>query len=504
MNKYFPLCLLSTLLFSFQLNAQVKVYHQGITQTNINFRGAAVTLAQQNITTSEAGTVIVRFDGYGVLDPGDRIILAASDNPDWGVNSGNIGIEAYNTDQNRRPFSHTRSYTVGAGNHTFYAVGENYVETDGNGVASIYGSLTTKFYPNSGTMSKVASIAIEQTGVNVRSNTTSLGSLDITAPISGTVVLNFDGSCVSSPGDRILLAANESISWSPNNGQCSVEAFDNDLNTSSFSHSRAYPVSAGTHTFYAVAQNYVETDGTGDISVYGHFTAEFFPDAFGDAISQMGPVVSTNVPLRGAPVTLNSLSLDVPAAGKVLVHFNGYGIADIGDRIIMAANNQADWMVNDGQVGIESVDADLNRMAFSHTRMFDVNAGTQTFYAVAENYVETDGSGSASVYGNLTYQYFPNTVTTAIEDLETRNLFESVVLSPNPTDGLLLVSLSGMAKRDFVLQLRDTQGRMIQESVLPAGPNAQVQLDLRHLAAGIYYLSLNDGHGMISRKVLVE
>lgn len=504
MTKNFPLFLLFTLLFSFQLNAQVKVYHQGIAQTNINFRGAVVTLAQQDITTSEAGTVVVRFDGYGVLDPGDRLVLAASDNPAWSVNSGNLGIEAYNSDQNRRPFSHTRSYTVAAGNHSFYAVGENYVETDGNGIASVYGSLTTKFYPNTGTMSKVASVAIEQTGVNVRGATTSLASLDIIAPISGVVFLNFDGSCVSSPGDRILLAANEAISWSPNNGQCSVEAFDDDLNASSFSHSRAYPVAAGTHTFYAVAQNYVETAGTGVASVYGHFTAEFFPDTIGDAISQMAPVVRTNTPLRGAPVALNSLNFEVPAAGRVLVHFNGYGIADVGDRIIMAANNQPSWNVNDGQVGIESVDADLNRMAFSHTRMFDVNPGSQTFYAVAENYVETDGSGSASIYGNLTYQYFPNTVTTAIEDLETRNLFESIVISPNPTDGLLQVSLSGVAKRDFALQLRDTQGRMIQESVLPAGPNAQLQLDLRHLAAGIYFLSLNDGQGMISRKVVVQ
>ncbi|MEL7531950.1 MAG: T9SS type A sorting domain-containing protein [Bacteroidota bacterium] len=504
MYKFSTLFLLSLLFSSFQLNAQVKVYHQGIAQTNVNFRGGPVTLAQQDITTSEAGTVVVRFDGYGLVDIGDRLIVAASNTADWGVNSGNVGLEAYNSDQNRRPFSHTRTYTVGAGNHSFYAVGENWVEQDGSGVASVYGSLTVKFYPNSGTMAKVASVEIEQSGVNVRAATTSLASLDINAPIAGTVVLNFDGSCISSPGDRILLAANEAVAWQSNNGQCSVEAYDNDLNASSFSHSRAYPVSAGTHTFYAVAQNYVETAGTGDISVYGNFTAEFFPDTIGDASSQMAPIVSTNTAMRGAPISLNSLSFDVPAAGKVLVHFNGYGIPDVGDRMILAASNQADWSVNDGQVGIEAVDGDLNRMAFSHSRMYDVTPGTQTFYAVAENYVETEGSGSGSVYANLTYQYFPNTVTTDIEDLETRNLFESVVLSPNPSNGLFKLSLSGVAKRDFNVQIRDTQGRMIQQSTLAAGPNAQLELDLRYLPAGIYFLSLNDGQGMLSRKIIIE
>ncbi len=504
MYKFSTLLLLTFLFSSFQLNAQVQVYHQGINQTNVNFRGAPVVLAQQDITTSQAGKVVVRFDGSGWVDPGDRLILAANDNPDWEVNSGNVGIEAYNNDQRARSFSHTRTYDVGAGNHSFYAVGENWVETDGSGIASVYGSLTVKFYPNSGTMAKVTSAEIEQSGINVRTAPTSFASLNVNAPIAGTVVLNFDGSCISSPGDRIVLAANENIAWQSNNGQCSVEAYDGDLNTTSFSHSRAYPVSAGSHTFYAVAQNYVETNGTGEISIYGHFTAEFFPDTIGDAFSQMAPIVSTNTPMRGAPVTLTNLTFDAPAAGKVVVHFNGYGIPDVGDRMVLAASNTADWSVNDGAVGIEAVDNNLNRISFSHTRVYDVTPGMQTFYAVAENYVETDGDGEGSVYANLTYQYFPNTVTTDIEDLETRNLFESAVVSPNPSNGLFKISLSGVAKRDFAVQIRDTQGRMIQQSSLAAGPNAQLELDLRHLPAGIYFLSLNDGQGMLSRKIVIE
>lgn len=500
MKKIYAFNLLIFLFAAASLHAQVQVYHQGIAQSNVNFRGAPVTLAQETITTTEAGTVVVRFDGYGIVDVGDRLVIAASDTDDWTSNSGNVGIEAYNSDQNRRTFSHTRTYDVAAGTHTFYAVGENWVEQDGDGMASVYGSLTTKFYPSSGTNARVKGIAIEQTGVNVRGSATSLGSLDIDAPVAGTVVVNFDGSCVSDAGDRIILAANEAVDWSPNNGQCSVEAFDSDLNTTSFSHSRSYDVSAGTHTFYAVAENLVETSGSGEISVYGQLTAEFFPDTIGDTKMDLAEIVSTNTDVRTAVVSLADIDFDVPADGKVLVHFNGYGIMDVGDRLIVAANNIADWVPNDGQVGIEAVDNDVNRQPFSHTRMFDVSPGMETFYAVAHNWVEQDGSGVASIYGNLTMQYFPNTVTTDIDGLSSKQL----QYGPNPSDGLLELRLSGFAERSYDVQVLDLQGRVLHKSELGVGTDPSTQLDLRHLAAGIYVLRLSDGKASLSRKLVIQ
>jgi len=77
---------------------------------------------------------------------GDRMILAASNTQDWGVNDGNVSVESVNSDVNHHPFSHTRVYQVAAGNHTFYAVAENYVEQDGTGRTSIYASLTVEFF----------------------------------------------------------------------------------------------------------------------------------------------------------------------------------------------------------------------------------------------------------------------------------------------------------------------------------------------------------------------
>ncbi len=71
-------------------------------------------------------------------------------------------------------------------------------------------------------------------------------------------------NCYSTPGDLIVLAASDAPSWSVNDGNVGVEALDTDIRINSFSHTRVYNVTAGAQTFYAVAHNYVESDGDGE------------------------------------------------------------------------------------------------------------------------------------------------------------------------------------------------------------------------------------------------
>ena len=99
------------------------------------------------------------------------------------------------------------------------------------------------------------------------------------------------------------------------------------------------------------------------------------------------------------------------SSGRVWIHFDGNCISDSGDVIILAANNIANWFGNYGCVTVEAVDTDIKYNSFSHTRVFNVNAGSHDFYAVVENLVETDGSGYISVYGTLTVEFFPNVVS---------------------------------------------------------------------------------------------
>jgi hypothetical protein len=166
-----------------------------------------------------------------------------------------------------------------------------------------------------------------------------------------------------------------------------------------------YDVTAGSQTFYAVGENYVETDGSGIGSVYGSLTVEFIPSSSTSVSVGFEGISETSVNLRGAPVVLGQVTIDPASSGKVIVHFDGQCYSDPGDRIVLAASDTTDWAVNDGNIGVEAETATADINSFSHTRVYDVTAGSQTFYAVGENYVETAGSGIASVYGSLTVTF---------------------------------------------------------------------------------------------------
>jgi len=267
-----------------QCVAQPIVWHQGISQTNIDVRGAPVTVGQLTINAPSSGTAVVRFDGSCYASVGDLIVLAASNTADWGVNDGNVSVESVNSDVNHHPFSHTRVYHVSAGNHTFYAVAENYVEQAGTGRTSIYASLTVEFFPDISMEAFAEHQGISQTNIDVRGAPVTVGQLTINAPSSGTAVVRFDGSCYASVGDLIVLAASNTANWGVNDGNVSVESVNSDVNHHPFSHTRVYQVAAGNHTFYAVAENYVEQAGTGRTSIYASLTIEFFPAIIYDLI----------------------------------------------------------------------------------------------------------------------------------------------------------------------------------------------------------------------------
>jgi hypothetical protein len=113
-----------------------------IVKTAINVRGAPVTVATVIVTAPGPGFVRVQFDGQAVPTAGDRLVLAASNTANWSPNDGAVSLLASGS------FSHSRVYPVtAAGDVTYYAVAENYVDQAGDGKASIYGQLTATFYP---------------------------------------------------------------------------------------------------------------------------------------------------------------------------------------------------------------------------------------------------------------------------------------------------------------------------------------------------------------------
>jgi hypothetical protein len=122
----------------------------GIEWVNISVTNLLVTSAQNvgvvTMTCPTSGYVLVTFAGQCHADIGDRIVLAASDaSADWGPNDGAVTV--YGTHGRSKSFCHTRVYSVSEGTNTFYAVVHNYVDTAGDGRASVYATLTAQFYP---------------------------------------------------------------------------------------------------------------------------------------------------------------------------------------------------------------------------------------------------------------------------------------------------------------------------------------------------------------------
>jgi ribosomal protein L31 len=478
--------------------SQSQVWHASVVQTNIFVRGNPFVAQQLNITAPSAGKVIVRFNGTCLSSPGDRIVLAASNIPDWGVNDGNTNVEAVSSDLNRNSFSHTRVYDIAAGSHTYYAVVENFVETEGDGTVSVYASLTVEFYPNSVGQPVVAYTGIQESDLDLEGAPVAVKQVVLNAPTAGKVLVRFDGTCIATPGDRIVLAASNNPNWTSNDGQVSIEVFDGDINRRSFSHVRAYDVAAGSHTFYAVAENYVETDGSGIGSIYGTLTATFFPNNSPVYIQSQGLQQAALDLDNGIPVVLAENTLIAPAAGRVELHIEGYCLSTPGDRILLAVNNVADWDVNDGHVSIEAVDGDLNRSPFSHTRVYDVAAGSHTFYAVAENFVETDGDGTGSVFASFTLQYFPN-VTSGNTDL-LQTLAAQINVYPVPGNGAVFLDCSAWPDRQCSITLINSEGKILQQ--WQSENLANIPLDITEYPAGTYFLQISGITGMVTKTLI--
>lgn len=102
-----------------------------------------------------------------------------------------------------------------------------------------------------------------------------LTQVRVDAPGPGHVVVRFDGNCHPSQGDRLVLAAsNRPNDYDMNDGNIVV------TEATSFSHSRVYPVyDAGSYWYYAEG-HVIDQNGDGMVSIYGTFTATFFPAVY--------------------------------------------------------------------------------------------------------------------------------------------------------------------------------------------------------------------------------
>ena len=485
MKQLLPFLIFS--VFCLVGNAQVQVWNAGIAATNVDVDGAPVVLSQIDISVDEPGSVLVTFDGDCIATAGDRIIMAANIAPDWVPNGGSVAMEAVDNDVNRMPFAHSQVYEIGAGDHSFYAVAENWVEHDGSGIASIYGNLSVRFFPATEAGGAVRFQPVQETNIDLQNGPEVVAEIDFTAPDEGTVVLRFDGYFVGDEGDRIVVAASDLPTWGVNDGNVGLEAISTDINRRNFSHTRTYEVSAGAQTFYAVADNYVETDGSGIASIYANLVLEYYPANGGEVQISTQTISTTSLNVEGAPTVIAETSIDAPKEGKVLVRFDGLVVPTVGDRILLAASNTPDWGVNDGNIGAEIPNTDQNKVSFSHSRMYEVAPGVHPFYAVAENWVENDGNGTAYFYGTLTSTFIPNEWDPVNFTEEVDLVVEQFEIYPNPVQTQTVVFFPKPSQQKSQLQLIDAESRVLQSWNVVPGEKAHT-LELGDLSAGVYWV----------------
>ncbi|MEP6647673.1 MAG: T9SS type A sorting domain-containing protein [Saprospiraceae bacterium] len=475
------LCLLP--FFPLQLFAQSGIYSQAIDKTGISLRGGTMILGDVTATFPSDGMVVVHFDGECYASVGDRIILAATNTGDWAVLDGQVSVETSKAGFGR-PFSHTRVYPVTAGIHTYNAVAQNAVETDGNGMASIYGTLTVEYFPDSGTSTlNVNTIAFS--GDVTDSKVVAQQFIHANGP--GNIVLRFDGYLTSAPGDRIVLAASNTPNWSFNDGNVSVEAVnEGDVDENSFSHTRVYNVpSAGEYTYYGVSQVYGETGGNHMVSIYATLLIEYFPTSGSEKILFQGFTLPA-IDLNGQSTEITTLTLDAPVAGKVMVGLDGYMTASQGYQIVLAASNNGLWTNQDGSLSLEALDNDQNRYSFSHTRVYNVAAGSQTLYAVGQIFGGS-GNETADLFGELTVKYIPNS-STAVHDLYAgKNEFD---IFPNPSKDIVHIAFNNPLGTQNKIQILGMNGHLLRE--YPGNSKDEINIDLSTLSPDVYWIKVGE------------
>jgi len=439
-----------------------------IERTSVNLRTPdAVVLSQLIFNAPEAGKIALRFDGYCVSDSGDLIVVAASNTSGWSPDDGNVGVEASHPTNKRRAFSHTRVYNVAAGLDTFYAVAQNYVDTKGSGIASVYGHFTLEYFPQSGA-AKLIHNDIDFSGDirTVQKVVQKVFSPDIT---DGKVFLHIDGQVSSDFGDQIMLSASNVPSWLVGDGSVAVKALSTSQRLSPYSHSRVYNA-ASSDTFYAVTRNVVGQAGSGNASIYGNLSAQYFPTS-GLAKVSVREIEKDDMNVRGAPVAFDSITITAATDGYVLAQLDGYCTSQLGDRILFAVSNNRSWGANSNCVSMSAAYSTNKFNTIAHSRLFPIPAGTHTFYSVSQNYGDLDGDGLVDVLANFTVKFFPE-ITVGVNEITNNTSF---MVYPNPATDILNVVLPQSFENQSIY-ITDITGRLLQQVETHDAQNLQINI----------------------------
>lgn len=481
-SNYFRYLLpLAFLVMAQAIQSQSIVSGSAVERVDIDLRTNPVLLDSVTLTLTEPGKVLVRFDGYLEITPGDKVFIAVSDHPLWGATDDNVNLEVQDADISVTPFAHSRVYTVSPGTHTFYAVAHNYIELDGSGFGSVRGHLLAEFFADSDDEFVVYNTIVAESK-QVRGAPFTFATTTVFAPEDGRIKVTFDGLVNASVGDLIVLAATDDEDWTSFGGGVLVEPISGDVIGNSFSHSRVYDVAEGSHTFYAVAENVLEQAGNGRISVFGSFTAVYYPGKI-DVNLDSEDVTASGVDTRDTTVIVAVMPVSPTAEGKVIAHYSGMVELSAGDRVELAINNAAVMPASASRLALEAFDADHPYRSVSITRVMEAGPGAGNFYLLARNSGETGGNGTVSLLGNFSLVYRSSEVISASSPPQS---IGNLTIYPNPVRDFAVIRLDAVREGPYSFEIIDLQGRILFAT--EPSMNAHQMLATGSLPSGMYFV----------------
>jgi hypothetical protein len=251
-------------------------------------------------------------------------------------------------------------------------------------------------------------VPIVANDINLRQpNAVVLDSITFDCTTPGKVLVRFDGNCTSTPGDKIILAASDFRNWRANDGNTSVMVQDPNYLLTCFDHEVVFIAEAGVHTFYAVAQNYAGTAGTGIASINGNFTLLFVPDTLtGQALSGKG-IVDCCWTWEDYIHVFPSTSIETSTTGKLVVNFQSWMDMPFGSFQIYTTNLEPTWPAEPVET-IVAIPSDFNYGFTMHSEIFPVSAGNYSVYGLAKFLTGDELSTNVNLYGNLSAQFVPD------------------------------------------------------------------------------------------------
>lgn len=480
------------LFFPLASRAQSQLYAVPVVAVDQYLRDSVHVIGRLDLDFPQDGKVFVQFDGEGFGDTLDRIILAANIYPDWDTNDGNVSFVS-NTKGEGNCFSHTRTFSVTAGQHSFYAVAHNYVDIEGSGIASVFGTLSVEYIPQNSDVIGESSITTDEYEAVLPVAYDSV-TIETTGP--GKVEVRLNGNIDCNFGDIMVVAVTDTKNWNYTDANgLALESTNPSEYYVGFSTTQVFDVpGAGTYTYYAMAQRGYEEEGNGYIYAYTNLHARYYPAA-SEHIVLNKKIHEENLNLDAEVTLLDSIVLNITKPGKVQVRFDGALQSSAGNKILLAVNNSPAYELQEGSVVLQSPNEDIDRHPFIHTQVFGVEPGTHTFYVMAQHY---QGSGSTSVdlNGNFLVKYYPESLV-ATDDHVAALPF---AIWPNPAKDQIIIQTEE-ANDKLEISIFDLQGRRVQQM---QNMFTAEEMKVTSLLPGMYMVQVCNGKETGFKKMVKE